>query len=329
MKQTRIFLCIALMLCLLCGLRRSRARGGAASVAFAGRDPIGRDPIARAPAQRADRGPERRAGAFPAPSAAATPAASPTAAPTPAEPTPAPTATAPAQPPTLSRVMEGLGRDLATLTYDQLVLVLADGSACRVYAYDKGEGGIWVKALGFSGFVGEKGVSSAKREGDKRTPAGIFRLGFAFGSEETPNPDYPFRAVTQESFWVDDPDSRFYNLWVEGEAERDWSSAERLANSPTAYALAVRCGVQLRPGGGAGQGLGDLPARGGRAHLRLHRAGEGGPDGAGAVAGRGRLPAHRHRAGRLGARLPAHGVGEEVLLRDAPAVPKAAPWPGA
>ena len=138
--------------------------------------------------------------------------------------------------------MEGLGRDLATLTYDQLVLVLADGSACRVYAYDKGEGGIWVKALGFSGFVGEKGVSSAKREGDKRTPAGIFRLGFAFGSEETPNPDYPFRAVTQESFWVDDPDSRFYNQWVEGEAEARLVLRRAARKQPHGLRPCGRCG---------------------------------------------------------------------------------------
>ena len=245
-------------------LRRSRARGGAAPVAFAGATPSGATlPSAQTAAPSAAPEPS------PLPSAqAATPAASPTAAPTPAEPTPAPTATAPAQPPTLSRVMEGLGRDLATLTYDQLVLVLADGSACRVYAYDKGEDGLWVKALGFSGFVGEKGVSSAKREGDKRTPAGIFRLGFVFGSEETPNPDYPFRAVTQESFWVDDPDSRFYNQWVEGEAERDWSSAERLANSPTAYALAVvveyNYGQEAEPGKGSAIFLhvGDEPTSG-------------------------------------------------------------------
>lgn len=268
MKQTRIFLCIALMLCLLCGcagpapvveLRPSPSPGATPSGATPSPAPL---PSAQTAAPSAAPEPS------PLPSAAATPAASPTAAPTPAEPTPAPTATAPAQPPTLSRVMEGLGRDLATLTYDQLVLVLADGSACRVYAYDKGEGGIWEKALGFSGFVGEKGVSSAKREGDKRTPAGIFRLGSAFGNEETPNPDYPFRAVTQESFWVDDPDSRFYNQWVEGEAERDWSSAERLANSPTAYALAVvveyNYGQEAEPGKGSAIFLhvGDEPTSG-------------------------------------------------------------------
>lgn len=268
MKQTRIFLCIALMLCLLCGcagpapvveLRPSPSPGATPSGETPSPAPL---PSAQTAAPSAAPEPS------PLPSAAATPAASPTAAPTPAEATPAPTATAPAQPPTLSRVMEGLGRDLATLTYDQLVLVLADGSACRVYAYDKGEGGIWVKALGFSGFVGEKGVSSAKREGDKRTPAGIFRLGFAFGREETPNPDYPFRAVTQESFWVDDPDSRFYNQWVEGEAERDWSSAERLANSPTAYALAVvveyNYGQEAEPGKGSAIFLhvGDEPTSG-------------------------------------------------------------------
>ena len=232
-------------------LRRSRARGGAASVAFAGRDPIGRDPIARAPAQRADRGPERRAGAFPAPLCGGDACRFPDRR---------------AHARRANACAHGHGARAAAHALPR------DGGpgagSCDVYAYDKGEGGIWVKALGFSGFVGEKGVSSAKREGDKRTPAGIFRLGFAFGSEETPNPDYPFRAVTQESFWVDDPDSRFYNQWVEGEAERDWSSAERLANSPTAYALAVvveyNYGQEAEPGKGSAIFLhvGDEPTSG-------------------------------------------------------------------
>ena len=67
---------------------------------------------------------------------------------------------------------------------------------------------------------------------------------------------------------MDDPDSRFYNQWVEGEAERDWSSAERLANSPTAYALAVvveyNYGQEAEPGKGSAIFLhvGDEPTSG-------------------------------------------------------------------
>ena len=122
---------------------------------------------------------------------------------------------------------------------DQLVLVAASGSSCRLYAYERGSDGIWVKVLGTSGHVGKNGVTDSKREGDKKTPAGLYALGFAFGHDDNPNPDYPFRAITSDSYWVDDPDSSHYNQWVEGAADKDWSSAENLGRIKTEYALAV------------------------------------------------------------------------------------------
>lgn len=183
-----------------------------------------------------------------------TPAAS-----TPAQETPAPTASAPQetssptpdptaspeptalpeQPPLLERLATERGVSLDKLSCDQLVLVAASGSSCRLYAYERGSDGIWVKVLGASGHVGKNGVTDSKREGDKQTPAGLYALGFAFGHDDNPNPDYPFRAITSDSYWVDDPDSSHYNQWVEGTADKDWSSAENLGRIKTEYALAV------------------------------------------------------------------------------------------
>lgn len=269
MKHVSIVLSIALLLCLLSGC------AGPAPVVELRPSEFPSPTPSAAPLPSAQASPAP-ATVLPSPTAAMEEASTsptadpPTATPAPSaqEPEPSASPAAPEQPPTLARVMEGLGRDLTQLSYGQLVLVLADGSSCRVYAYDKGEDGIWTKALGFSGYVGENGVSSGKREGDKRTPAGIFRLGFAFGNEDTPNPDYPFRAVTSESYWVDDPDSRYYNQWVEGDADRDWTSAEKLSNSPTAYALALvveyNYGQETEPGKGSAIFLhvGDEPTSG-------------------------------------------------------------------
>ena len=169
-----------------------------------------------------------------------------TAAPTASAPqeTPAPTASPeptdpPGQPPLLARLAEARGLALDKLSCEQLVLVAASGSSCRLYAYERGSDGIWVKVLGASGRVGKNGVTDSKREGDKKTPAGLYALGFAFGHDDNPNPDYPFRAITQDSYWVDDPDSSHYNQWVEGAADKDWSSAENLGRIKTEYALAV------------------------------------------------------------------------------------------
>ena len=250
MPARKALIALLLALCLLCGCETPTVS-------------LRPSPTPGAPDVSAPPAPSLNASA-PQPSAAETPAKTPTPEASAEETPEAETA----QPPLLSRVMAELDRELSDLPYDQLVLVRADGAGGRLYAYDKGADGLWQKALSFSCHVGEKGVSSGKREGDKRTPAGIFRLGFAFGTEESPNPDYPYRGITAESFFVDDPDSRFYNQWVEGEADRDWSSAETLANSPTAYALAVlveyNYGAETEPGKGSAIFLhvGDEPTSG-------------------------------------------------------------------
>lgn len=140
-------------------------------------------------------------------------------------PTPTPT---PDQPPLLSKLLEQQNLTFDDLSFDQLVLVAADGTSCALYAYDRGADGVWVKAF-----------SANKREGDECTPAGLYALGFTFGHDENPNSDYPFRAIRSDSYWVDDPDSRFYNQWVDGTQDKDWTSAEALGRIRTDYALAV------------------------------------------------------------------------------------------
>lgn len=48
-----------------------------------------------------------------------------------------------------------------------------------------------------------------------------------------------WRAVTEASYWVDDPASNYYNQWVEGVDGADWDSAEDLSGMPKNYAYAV------------------------------------------------------------------------------------------
>ncbi len=72
-----------------------------------------------------------------------------------------------------------------------------------------------------------------KREGDRRSPAGVFRLGTAFGTSKTSpakNGRWPYRPVTEADFWIDDPKSDRYNQWVTiTEGLRPQESAERLS----------------------------------------------------------------------------------------------------
>jgi D-alanyl-D-alanine dipeptidase len=73
-----------------------------------------------------------------------------------------------------------------------------------------------------------------KREGDGKAPAGVFRLGPAFGfadaREASARLRLPYKPLTASTECVDDPASRRYNLVVERGASgaADWKSSERM-----------------------------------------------------------------------------------------------------
>ena len=94
--------------------------------------------------------------------------------------------------------------------------------------------------VGKSGLAWGRGLTSTeslpgpvKKEGDEKAPAGVFRLGSAFGhaSEiETRSTKMPYLALSEKNVAVDDSRSRYYNQIVDKSAiERpDWRSAEEM-----------------------------------------------------------------------------------------------------
>ena len=119
--------------------------------------------------------------------------------------------------------------------------------------------------VGRSGLAWGRGVRTAlpdgeplKREGDGRAPAGIFRLGPAFGyapGESVPWIGMPYRQMTGSSKCVDDPASLAYNRLVEeGNVQRDWNSFEDMRRSDEQYRLGIVIGHNtdtVAPGGGS------------------------------------------------------------------------------
>jgi L,D-peptidoglycan transpeptidase YkuD (ErfK/YbiS/YcfS/YnhG family) len=79
-----------------------------------------------------------------------------------------------------------------------------------------------------------------KKEGDGRSPAGMFRLTGAFGFGAAAVGRLPWVAIARTTEAVDDPGSRYYNRIVDrGRVERvDWKSSEKMAEIPV-YALGV------------------------------------------------------------------------------------------
>ncbi|MGH9030160.1 MAG: L,D-transpeptidase family protein [Acidimicrobiales bacterium] len=110
----------------------------------------------------------------------------------------------------------------AASSQGQLVQVVASGygtTTATLTAYQRSSEGGWQSVLGpFQADVGDNGLAQpgAKREGDGRTPSGIFGFGFFFGDLANPGGfQFPFRQATSSDYWDDDPSSPDYNQWVD------------------------------------------------------------------------------------------------------------------
>lgn len=93
-----------------------------------------------------------------------------------------------------------------------------------------------------------------KREGDKCSPAGVFRLPFAFGlAGIAPELKLPYTPLTPTIIGVDDPKSRYYNQVVDNtKVERDWDSNEPMVRHDRLY----QWGAFIAHNPGATPGLG-------------------------------------------------------------------------
>jgi len=142
-------------------------------------------------------------------------------------------------PDALDKVLTTFGYSSETLNdlgCMQLITVESSGTEASInfYTFDNEE---WCEneALSCSGFVGYSGVSNEKREGDGSTPAGLFSVGDAFFINEEPKTGLDTFEITEDTYWVDDPDSIFYNMRIEGTVNQDWNSAEHMIDYSDVY----------------------------------------------------------------------------------------------
>ncbi|MED0705440.1 L,D-transpeptidase family protein [Aneurinibacillus aneurinilyticus] len=144
---------------------------------------------------------------------------------------------------TIFAVSAGVGEET-----EQIIVVTTpdwNSRQARLQAFEK-VGGKWVPALPpMPAVVGKNGyaLSVDKKEGDAKSPAGVYFLGTAFGTATKPaGVTMPYRLVTRQDYWIDDKTSPDYNTWVhyEGDPKKKWKSFERLAIPLYKYALVIR-----------------------------------------------------------------------------------------
>ena len=90
--------------------------------------------------------------------------------------------------------------------------------------------------LAWSATTTQPGSGPVKKEGDMRTPAGIFPLGpvFGFGPSYIKKIAMPYKEITKTTVCVNDSQSRFYNHIVDSKKFKnpDWKTADTMRQNP-------------------------------------------------------------------------------------------------
>lgn len=106
------------------------------------------------------------------------------------------------------------------------------------------------------GLLSEQPLPGApvKREGDGKSPAGIFALGTAFGFASSADLRLPYKQLRDATECVDDSASMYYNTIVDRDAvlRIDWSSSEKMRSiDQYRWGAVVQHNTPPRAGGGS------------------------------------------------------------------------------
>ena len=135
---------------------------------------------------------------------------------------------------------------------DQLVLVLSpdDHSVAATLARFERSRKSWKQVgvahpvnLGNKGLAWGKGLHSPKpglqkKEGDQKSPAGLFRFGTAFGYAPADEVSFklPYAPITETQICVEDSQSQYYNQIVdETRVAKDWNARESMLRKDEQY----------------------------------------------------------------------------------------------
>ncbi|MCH7228207.1 L,D-transpeptidase [Haloferula sp. A504] len=128
-----------------------------------------------------------------------------------------------------------------------------NSSKVTLTAYEK-KGGRWVRALGpWPGRLGKSGMAwgdglhpvpaaaATKKEGDWKAPAGVFRIGGAWGYDASirKHPKQFYRQITTRDLWVEDSSSSSYNrhLILDHDPATEWEKKQQMRQNDHAHSL--------------------------------------------------------------------------------------------
>jgi L,D-peptidoglycan transpeptidase YkuD (ErfK/YbiS/YcfS/YnhG family) len=105
----------------------------------------------------------------------------------------------------------------------------------------------WQGRLGKNGLIWGKGLhpvpagAATKKEGDNRSPAGVFLIGGAWGYAPAipKHPSLPYRQVTPRDLWVEDPASPDYNrnVILPHDPATPWEKKQQMKQTDPVHSL--------------------------------------------------------------------------------------------
>ena len=121
----------------------------------------------------------------------------------------------------------------------QLLVIVSHDTVGRATLFQQ-YGHVFMQRFSCPCRTGLRGLGKEK-EGDGKTPLGLFPIGRAFGVLPDPGTRLSYTQLTPSHYWVDDPKSRYYNRFVcmDETILPDWQSAEHLFSQRAAYAYAL------------------------------------------------------------------------------------------
>jgi len=117
-------------------------------------------------------------------------------------------------------------KEIAKLNVDgnQLITVTVDkenSTKANVSFYVKNNKGNWIMDFSTIGYIGKNGIGKIK-EGDKKTPTGLYKFTTAFGTAPKPEKIHiPYVKVNETHWLVSDSNSKYYNMFVSASKSKD------------------------------------------------------------------------------------------------------------
>ena len=96
---------------------------------------------------------------------------------------------------------------------EQLAIVSGTHGANARFSLHEKVNDEWCEIISCPAFIGKKGWGKTK-EGDWKTPKGIYTFTMAFGIKEDPGCQMEYTQVDDSHYWVGDSSSEYYNQFV-------------------------------------------------------------------------------------------------------------------